>query len=274
MEDSDPIVVLDVGGKRFKTRRSTLTAFPASLLGRMFDERNASICKPQADGSYFFDRSPHTFKHILHCIRAQNIRPLSPILHDQTEWDNELAFWGFEPPTPEPKVEEPPARLVIDNSAALSDRQYFGRLANEAEMDERLTTPEMVLTLRQQAVMWVMMNHVFPIVACEPNPCTIWWPCGFEPYYNTSWPVRLHELLMGIPGDMFFEARVYERAKEEVAKRGYDMKVMFATTTFNVEPGYSWWTLEARGWHPRYGSRPMFVSLLFRRRLDLTGKRM
>lgn len=47
---SDMRVVLNVGGRRFETLTSTLCKYPHSLLGTMFDPRNAALLKPDERG--------------------------------------------------------------------------------------------------------------------------------------------------------------------------------------------------------------------------------
>jgi hypothetical protein len=49
-------VVLNVGGVRFETAVSTLTAYPDTLLGAMFSARSRGITHCDAKGEYFFDR--------------------------------------------------------------------------------------------------------------------------------------------------------------------------------------------------------------------------
>lgn len=49
-------VVLNVGGTRFETCVSTLTAHPDTLLGAMFAARSRGLTKPDSKGEYFFDR--------------------------------------------------------------------------------------------------------------------------------------------------------------------------------------------------------------------------
>jgi BTB/POZ domain-containing protein len=87
------IVTLDVGGKIFRTSTKTLEQFPNSMLARMFAETNESMVKPQADGSYFIDRSPHLFKHILQQYRRADIRV--PFDVDPHDWKIECGFWGL-----------------------------------------------------------------------------------------------------------------------------------------------------------------------------------
>ena len=41
-----------------RSPRSTLSAYPSTLLGAMFSERNSHMRKSDRDGEYFFDRDP------------------------------------------------------------------------------------------------------------------------------------------------------------------------------------------------------------------------
>jgi len=60
-------VVLNVGGQRFTTTRSTLTSIEGSFFEKMF--REGSNTTISSDGSYFIDRDPSSFGHILDYLR-------------------------------------------------------------------------------------------------------------------------------------------------------------------------------------------------------------
>ena len=60
-------VVLNVGGQRFTTTRSTLTSIKGSFFEKMF--REGSNTTISSDGSYFIDRDPSSFGHILDYLR-------------------------------------------------------------------------------------------------------------------------------------------------------------------------------------------------------------
>ncbi|KAJ3059592.1 hypothetical protein HK102_009917, partial [Quaeritorhiza haematococci] len=67
-------LILNVGGKLFETSRETLSSYPDSLLGRMFDPSNSSSL-PKPDEStgvpaYFFDRNGDLFAPILDFYRT------------------------------------------------------------------------------------------------------------------------------------------------------------------------------------------------------------
>ncbi|CAG8459455.1 6214_t:CDS:2 [Paraglomus occultum] len=63
-------IVLNVGGVKYETYRSTLTAYPDTLLGRMFQTRNAALLHPTNGNEYFIDRDGHVFRHILQFYRT------------------------------------------------------------------------------------------------------------------------------------------------------------------------------------------------------------
>ncbi|KAG9300712.1 hypothetical protein G9A89_023510 [Geosiphon pyriformis] len=69
----DDKVVLNVGGIKYETYQSTLTAHPDTLLGAMFLERNRSLLQPSENNEYFFDRDGHTFRYILEYYRKGRI---------------------------------------------------------------------------------------------------------------------------------------------------------------------------------------------------------
>ena len=66
---SGPRIILDVGGVRFSTSRSTLTKYPESMLGVMFSGRHDLETMQCKDGSFFIDRDGTHFRHILNYLR-------------------------------------------------------------------------------------------------------------------------------------------------------------------------------------------------------------
>ncbi len=62
-------VMLDIGGKRFKTAISTLTNEPNSMLAAMFSGRGFKM-EPDDTGAYFIDRDGSHFRHILNYLRG------------------------------------------------------------------------------------------------------------------------------------------------------------------------------------------------------------
>ncbi|KAF0394262.1 BTB/POZ protein [Gigaspora margarita] len=72
-------IVLNVGGIKYETYRSTLTAYPDTMLGTMFQERNGSLLHPTKDNEYFFDRNGYAFRFIIEFYRTGKILWEDPI---------------------------------------------------------------------------------------------------------------------------------------------------------------------------------------------------
>ncbi|KAG9297428.1 hypothetical protein G9A89_000979, partial [Geosiphon pyriformis] len=63
-------IVLNVGGIKYDTYRSTLTAYPDTLLGAMFADRNKATLHPTNGNEYFIDRNGRAFHYILEFYRT------------------------------------------------------------------------------------------------------------------------------------------------------------------------------------------------------------
>ncbi|CAG8504596.1 15049_t:CDS:2 [Dentiscutata erythropus] len=73
---NDERVILNVGGIKYETYRSTLTAYPKTLLGAMFQERNGAMLHPTNGNEYFFDRNGRAFHYIMEFYRTgENVWP-------------------------------------------------------------------------------------------------------------------------------------------------------------------------------------------------------
>ena len=77
---SDSIIMLDVGGKIFQTHVSTLTKYPESMLGVMFNHtENGMAPMPKTkDGHYFLDVDPTYFQEILNFLRHGEVITQNP----------------------------------------------------------------------------------------------------------------------------------------------------------------------------------------------------
>jgi uncharacterized protein YjbI with pentapeptide repeats len=82
LRTSVDVIVLDVGGVRFKTSMSTLQSVPESMLGAMFSGR-FELSK-QADGSFFIDRDGRLFGHVLNWLRDRTL-PVGALSADDRE---------------------------------------------------------------------------------------------------------------------------------------------------------------------------------------------
>ncbi|CAG8445146.1 1967_t:CDS:2 [Ambispora leptoticha] len=86
-------IILNVGGHKYETYRSTLTAYPNTFLGTMFAERNQTLLHPSANNEYFFDRNGRAFHFILEYYRTGSILWSPSSLITQAELEKELDFW-------------------------------------------------------------------------------------------------------------------------------------------------------------------------------------
>ncbi|RIA85145.1 BTB/POZ protein [Glomus cerebriforme] len=68
---SEELVILNVGGVKYETYRSTLTAYPDTFLGTMFLERNQPLLK--RGNEYFFDRCGKIFRYIMQYYRTGKV---------------------------------------------------------------------------------------------------------------------------------------------------------------------------------------------------------
>ncbi|CAG8548724.1 7985_t:CDS:2, partial [Acaulospora morrowiae] len=92
---SNERVVLNVGGQKFETYRSTLTAYPNTLLGKIFSEEQENILSEVEE--IFFDRDYNVFKYIMQFYRNGRITwPSSPTEPSVDDIYRELAFFKIE----------------------------------------------------------------------------------------------------------------------------------------------------------------------------------
>ena len=84
-------ILLDVGGRIFKTNLSTLLKDPSSMLAAMFSQRFK--LEKQKDGSYFVDRDGTHFRHVLNYLRMGRlprsvIEEIGDVLLEEAEFYN------------------------------------------------------------------------------------------------------------------------------------------------------------------------------------------
>jgi hypothetical protein len=58
---------------QYETRRSTLVAYPDTLLGTMFADRNLSLLHPKNENEYFIDRDGNLFRYVMQYYRTGKI---------------------------------------------------------------------------------------------------------------------------------------------------------------------------------------------------------
>ncbi|CAG8544959.1 12213_t:CDS:2 [Funneliformis mosseae] len=90
-------IILNVGGIKYETYRSTLTAYPETMLGTMFEERNKELLHPTNGNEYYIDRNGRLFYCILQFYRTGKIpsadKAKCAIPITQKELDAELDYF-------------------------------------------------------------------------------------------------------------------------------------------------------------------------------------
>jgi hypothetical protein len=72
-QEQSIIIILDIGGRKFKTETGTLCAESGLFRHQLSDQYPWS---PQDDGSYFLDTDPELFEHLLRFMRRPSVFPL------------------------------------------------------------------------------------------------------------------------------------------------------------------------------------------------------
>jgi len=90
-EDDDTVVKLNVGGRLFETRKSTLRKYCDSFFGAMFSGNYAST--PNCQGEYFIDRSPKNFEVILSFLRDGRV--IIPSKLNPLSIQDDAKFYGL-----------------------------------------------------------------------------------------------------------------------------------------------------------------------------------
>ncbi|KAI4880350.1 hypothetical protein NFI96_021110 [Prochilodus magdalenae] len=92
--DDEERVVLNVGGVRHETYRSTLRTLPGTRLARLAEHADG------AGHDFFFDRHPGVFAHILNYYRTGKLHCPADVCGPL--YEEELAFWGIDETDVEP----------------------------------------------------------------------------------------------------------------------------------------------------------------------------
>ncbi|RIA92742.1 BTB/POZ protein [Glomus cerebriforme] len=87
-------IILNVGGIKYETFRSTLIAYPETYLGTMFADRNRELLHSTKENEYFIDRDGELFRFILQFYRTGKIHfPLENNKYSKEEIYEEMDFF-------------------------------------------------------------------------------------------------------------------------------------------------------------------------------------
>ncbi|CAG8610918.1 10487_t:CDS:2 [Acaulospora colombiana] len=103
----DERIILNIGGVKYETYRSTLTAYPETLLGTMFHERNNLLLRPMNNNEFFFDRDPQVFRYIIQYYRTGKLVFPNDSAISRQELLNEMDFFQI-PLTSSQNLHAPP----------------------------------------------------------------------------------------------------------------------------------------------------------------------
>ncbi|CAG8526864.1 5061_t:CDS:2 [Cetraspora pellucida] len=116
-ECSDETIILNVGGIKYETYQSTLTAYPDTFLGTMFQKRNRSLLIPRNGNEYFFDRSGQIFHYVMQFYRTGKLNlenQLDSVSITPKEIEIELDFFQIPRPTSIDKIAITKIRNLIN----------------------------------------------------------------------------------------------------------------------------------------------------------------
>ncbi|KAM3877131.1 voltage-gated potassium channel KCNC1-like [Diretmus argenteus] len=163
-------VVINVGGFRHQTYRSTLRTLPGTLL--------SGLAEPDAHGrfdydskfqEFFFDRHPGVFAHILNYYRTGKLHCPADVCGPL--YEEELAFWGIDETDVEPCCwmtyrQHRDAEEALDSfgGGPMEAGGLEGGGPGEAEMTKRMEAPEARTPGtwgRWQKTMWALFEDPY-----------------------------------------------------------------------------------------------------------------
>ncbi|CAI2163425.1 8349_t:CDS:2 [Funneliformis geosporum] len=129
-------IILNINGVKYETYRSTLIAYPDTLLGTMFQERNRNLQNPNKDGEYFFDRNGKAFHYVMEFYRTGQIL-----------WDTKTVL-GIENGT------------NITKKELEEELDYFQIKPKDVRLDSALTSASSIVDKFIQALESMILKHV------------------------------------------------------------------------------------------------------------------
>ena len=168
IETHENRVVINVGGVRHETYKSTLRNIPDTRLAWMID---TSVHNPDYDseiGEYFFDRHPGAFTMILNYYRTGKLH--TPIDVCGPLFEEELSFWGIDEKQIEPccwmtyrthRDAQETLKKMEGKEEDTSDEEYDDDEENVAERFglEEAEEPDQSCWKRYKTKIWTLLEE-------------------------------------------------------------------------------------------------------------------
>ncbi|KAG9304819.1 hypothetical protein G9A89_016849 [Geosiphon pyriformis] len=129
-ESAKERIILNVGGITYETYRATLTAYPDTRLGILFDEHNKGFNRPtNGNNEYFIDRDGHMFRYIMQFYRTgkvpvpEDAKGLIPISREDLNAELDYFMIPHQPPAPRPTPTAP--SLTVRRKMIANDIDLF-----------------------------------------------------------------------------------------------------------------------------------------------------
>ncbi|GBB88903.1 hypothetical protein RclHR1_15500002 [Rhizophagus clarus] len=133
-------IILNVGGIKYETFRSTLTAYPDTLLGTMFSERNKEMMHPTNGNEYFFDRDGYLFRYVLQYYRTGKVHWSEFLSSNQIE-NNLFVDKGLKQPASAEimgLISNNKEGGIVDNLTGLGGGNYVSLPFTRTELEQEL----------------------------------------------------------------------------------------------------------------------------------------
>ncbi|PKC05334.1 hypothetical protein RhiirA5_361454 [Rhizophagus irregularis] len=135
-------IILNVGGIKYETFISTLTAYPDTLLGIMFSERNKDMVHSTNGNEYFFDRDGYLFRYVLQYYRTGKVHWPEFLSSNQME-NNSFVDKGLKQPASPIEVAgiislNNKEGGVVDNLTGLGVGNYVSLPFTREELEQEL----------------------------------------------------------------------------------------------------------------------------------------
>ncbi|CAG8503612.1 9295_t:CDS:2 [Ambispora leptoticha] len=101
--EQEEAIILNVNGVKYETYRSTLTKYPKTLLGTMFQKRNSALVQPKNHNEYAINRDGIIFHYILEFYQTGKLTwagPQSKPVVRRRDLDKELDYFLLPPVVP------------------------------------------------------------------------------------------------------------------------------------------------------------------------------